>query len=51
MLADPAFGVHGHLGAAADTLYLIRPDGYLGFRGEPQDGARLADYFAGIVAG
>jgi hypothetical protein len=51
VLADPAFGVHGHLGAAADTLYLIRPDGYLGFRGQPPDGARLAAYFAAIVAG
>jgi 2-polyprenyl-6-methoxyphenol hydroxylase-like FAD-dependent oxidoreductase len=51
VLADPGFAVHGHLGAVADTLYLIRPDGYLGFRGEPPDGARLAAYFAGIVAG
>jgi 2-polyprenyl-6-methoxyphenol hydroxylase-like FAD-dependent oxidoreductase len=50
VLADPAFGVHGHLGAAADTLYLIRPDGYLGYGGEPPDGARLAAYFAAIVA-
>jgi 2-polyprenyl-6-methoxyphenol hydroxylase-like FAD-dependent oxidoreductase len=48
VLADPGFGVHGHLGAVADTLYLVRPDGYLGYRAEPPDGARLADYFAGL---
>src|SRR5262249_61387559 len=32
VLADPAFGVHGHLGAAAAPLYPIRPHRYPGFR-------------------
>lgn len=46
VLADPDFGVHGYLGAIADTLYVVRPDGYLGYRGEPPDSAGLDSYFA-----
>lgn len=44
VLADPTLSVHGRLGAAADTLYLVRPDGYLAFRGEPPDAAALGAY-------
>ena len=36
-LADPALRVHGRLGAAEDTLFVIRPDGHVGYR------AALAD--------
>jgi len=31
-LADPALRVHGRLGAADDTLFVIRPDGHVGYR-------------------
>jgi 2-polyprenyl-6-methoxyphenol hydroxylase-like FAD-dependent oxidoreductase len=41
-IADPALRAHGRLGAVADTAFVVRPDGYLGFRCEPPDGARLA---------
>ena len=51
VLADPTLGVHGRLGAAADTLYLVRPDGYLAFRGEPPDLATLVGHVEQHVLG
>jgi 2-polyprenyl-6-methoxyphenol hydroxylase-like FAD-dependent oxidoreductase len=32
---DPELALHGRYAAAVDTLYLIRPDGYVGFRSQP----------------
>jgi 2-polyprenyl-6-methoxyphenol hydroxylase-like FAD-dependent oxidoreductase len=43
-LADPEPRAHGRLGAVADAAYVVRPDGYLGFRCEPPDAARLAEH-------
>ena len=37
VVADPELAVHARLGAADDTLYLVRPDAYLAFRSEPPD--------------
>ena len=45
ILIDPMLGVHGRLGAAADTVYLVRPDSYLAYRGEPPDPEPLDTYF------
>jgi hypothetical protein len=45
-LADPELRAHGRLGAVADAAYVVRPDGYLGFRCEPPDAARLAEHLA-----
>ena len=42
VIADPALRVHGRLGAVADAAFVVRPDGYLGFRCEPPDETRLA---------
>ena len=44
IMADPTLSVHGRLGAAADTMYLVRPDGYLAFRSEPPDPVALDAY-------
>jgi hypothetical protein len=44
VVADPALHAHGRLGAAADAAFVVRPDGYLGFRCEPPDEARLGAY-------
>jgi 2-polyprenyl-6-methoxyphenol hydroxylase-like FAD-dependent oxidoreductase len=44
LLADPGLRVHGRLGAVSEAAYVVRPDGYLGFRCEPPDAARLADH-------
>jgi 2-polyprenyl-6-methoxyphenol hydroxylase-like FAD-dependent oxidoreductase len=44
LLADPALRVHGRLGAVSEAAYVVRPDGYLGFRCEPPEAERLADH-------
>jgi 2-polyprenyl-6-methoxyphenol hydroxylase-like FAD-dependent oxidoreductase len=43
LVADPELRAHGRLGAVSDGAYVVRPDGYLGFRCEPPD----ADWVAG----
>lgn len=40
-LRDPAELLHRRLGAASPTLYLVRPDGYVGFRSQPAEAASL----------
>ena len=42
--AEPTLHVHGRLGAVSDTAYVVRPDGYLGFRCAPADADRLAGH-------
>jgi hypothetical protein len=37
IVADPVDSAHGRLGVLADTLLLVRPDGYVAFRSEPPD--------------
>jgi 2-polyprenyl-6-methoxyphenol hydroxylase-like FAD-dependent oxidoreductase len=44
VLADPELHVHGRLGAVDDTAYVVRPDGYLGFRCQPPDAGPLAEH-------
>jgi 2-polyprenyl-6-methoxyphenol hydroxylase-like FAD-dependent oxidoreductase len=38
--------VHEKLRAVEPTLVLIRPDGYIGYRGQPADGEALAKYLS-----
>ena len=35
-------------GARNACLYVVRPDGYIGFRGQPPDADALASYFTRI---
>jgi 2-polyprenyl-6-methoxyphenol hydroxylase-like FAD-dependent oxidoreductase len=52
-LADPALRVHGRLGAVQDTLFVIRPDGHVGYRAalsHADPGEYLARVFAPSVA-
>jgi 2-polyprenyl-6-methoxyphenol hydroxylase-like FAD-dependent oxidoreductase len=44
LLHDPQGQLHRIYGAAAECLYLIRPDGYIGYRSRPADLDRLAAY-------
>jgi hypothetical protein len=44
LLLDPDLVLHYHFGAPAECLYLIRPDGYVGFRSRPADLDSLQDY-------
>ena len=48
VLADPEGEVHRRYGASAECLYLIRPDGYVGYRSQPADVERLRGYLATI---
>jgi hypothetical protein len=36
--------LHRRLGAGSACLYLIRPDGYVAYRAQPPDAAKLAAY-------
>jgi 2-polyprenyl-6-methoxyphenol hydroxylase-like FAD-dependent oxidoreductase len=38
--------LHHRYGAGSECLYLIRPDGYVGYRCQPADGERLQAYLA-----
>jgi 2-polyprenyl-6-methoxyphenol hydroxylase-like FAD-dependent oxidoreductase len=40
--------LHQVYGARGECLYLIRPDGYVGYRGQPADLVKLSDYLARI---
>ena len=44
VLLDPEMALHQRYGAGSECLYLIRPDGYIGYRSYPADAAALNDY-------
>jgi 2-polyprenyl-6-methoxyphenol hydroxylase-like FAD-dependent oxidoreductase len=48
LVLDPDLVVHHRFGAPAECLYLIRPDGYVGFRSRPADLDSLQDYLGRI---
>jgi hypothetical protein len=41
---DPEAVLHHRYGAEHESLYLIRPDGYVAYRGGPLDLAAFTDY-------
>ncbi len=43
--------LHDRYGAASECLYLIRPDGHVGFRSEPADGDALLAHVSALLAG
>ncbi|MCA8920971.1 MAG: FAD-dependent monooxygenase [Planctomycetes bacterium] len=49
-ILDQAGGLHAAFRAGAECLYLIRPDGYLGYRAQPVVRERLLDYLERIFA-
>ena len=51
IVLDPQGALHRRYGAGSECLYLIRPDGYVGFRSQPADGAALDAYLSSIFAG
>lgn len=51
LLADPGFTLHRRYGARDTSFCLIRPDGYIGYRGMPADPADLERYLAGLFDG
>jgi hypothetical protein len=44
VLLDADGGLHHLYGAGSECLYLVRPDGYVGYRSQPADGGRLMAY-------
>jgi 2-polyprenyl-6-methoxyphenol hydroxylase-like FAD-dependent oxidoreductase len=50
VLLDPDLEAHKLYGAKAEALYLIRPDGYIGFREEPAAPEPLLGYLGRLYA-
>jgi len=50
VLLDPEGDLHHRYGAGSESLYLIRPDGYVGYRSQPADGERFFPYLDSILA-
>lgn len=48
LLLDPQAECHHRYGAEGECLYLIRPDGYIGYRSQPIDPNRLKAYLEKI---
>lgn len=46
--SDPELSCHLKYGARSECLYLIRPDGYIGFRSQPADHDTLTGFLEGI---
>lgn len=45
LILDPQQDLHQQYGAAAESLYLIRPDGYIGFRSQSLEAEPLLHYW------
>ncbi len=50
VLFDPDRDVHRRYAAAAESLYLVRPDGYIAFRGQPAGAEPLLNYLHAAFA-
>jgi 2-polyprenyl-6-methoxyphenol hydroxylase-like FAD-dependent oxidoreductase len=48
VVQDPKRELHRRYGATSESLYLIRPDGYVGFRSRPADLAALREQLARV---
>ncbi len=48
LLYDPDLSFHHRYGAESECLYLIRPDGYVGFRSQPPEFSTLQAYLRQI---
>jgi 2-polyprenyl-6-methoxyphenol hydroxylase-like FAD-dependent oxidoreductase len=48
VVCDPRGALHKRYGARSECLYLVRPDGYVAYRTQPADGARLGAYLKTI---
>jgi 2-polyprenyl-6-methoxyphenol hydroxylase-like FAD-dependent oxidoreductase len=51
IVLDARGAVHQRYGARSECLYLIRPDGYVAYRSQPADEARLFEFLATIFRG
>jgi hypothetical protein len=51
VVLDSHKALHHRYGACAECLYLIRPDGYIGYRCQPADGDKLNAYLSALLKG
>jgi 2-polyprenyl-6-methoxyphenol hydroxylase-like FAD-dependent oxidoreductase len=49
VLLDPARALHNRYGADTECLYLIRPDGYVGYRAEPASISAFNEYLSSVL--
>ncbi|HRI66257.1 MAG TPA: FAD-dependent monooxygenase [Polyangium sp.] len=49
-LVDEDHRLHEHFGCNSESLYLVRPDGYVGYRSQPADEGKLLHYLETIFA-
>jgi 2-polyprenyl-6-methoxyphenol hydroxylase-like FAD-dependent oxidoreductase len=50
LILDPERSLHYRYGAETECLYLIRPDGYVGYRSEPATASAFRDYLGRIFS-
>jgi 2-polyprenyl-6-methoxyphenol hydroxylase-like FAD-dependent oxidoreductase len=48
ILLDPKGSLHRRYGAGSECLYLVRPDGYVGFRSQPAAWKGLEEHLGGL---
>lgn len=48
VVLDPDYNMHHKYGSGSESLYLLRPDGYIGFRSQPAQVDGVESYFARI---
>jgi len=49
VIFDQDSKLHSEYGASAECLYLIRPDGFIGFRSQPAEQSTLLEHIRGIL--
>jgi 2-polyprenyl-6-methoxyphenol hydroxylase-like FAD-dependent oxidoreductase len=49
VLLDPKGALHRRYGAGSECLYLLRPDGYVGFRSQPASWSALEEHLSQIL--
>ena len=48
LVLDPERVLHDRYGAVKESLYVVRPDGYVGYRSEPATASAFNDYLVAI---
>jgi 2-polyprenyl-6-methoxyphenol hydroxylase-like FAD-dependent oxidoreductase len=48
LINDHDFELHSHFGAGTESLYLVRPDGYVGYRSQPAEAEHLYEYLSSL---
>jgi 2-polyprenyl-6-methoxyphenol hydroxylase-like FAD-dependent oxidoreductase len=49
VISDPEHALHNRYGAGKECVYLIRPDGYVGYRAQPAAAGTLHEYLNSVL--